>query len=214
MIIAEKYLGVEFSITNNGDGTYSWQVNRQTETAWPAHEFGTVAGGQEEAILTARKAIGHHVRKHREPVRPFPGKKAGLPPPARPLSPGRQPPSPQQDRRTIEPKAASAQLETKPAGEKSVLFSGVIASKKHRLTFRCTVLDFTECFARISMISGRPLPSDFYFINLRERTASEAIRVWSNAAEAGISFVNSFPVNDPPDPSLAYLSRIWLDYAR
>jgi hypothetical protein len=54
----EAYLGIEFTIRDAGNGAWAWTI-RAPLTGWRiADTQGTVEGGQNEAILAARKAIG------------------------------------------------------------------------------------------------------------------------------------------------------------
>jgi hypothetical protein len=54
----EKYLGIEFSIADTGDGRCAWVLHPPAGANQPTNCSGTEAGGQNEAILAARKAIG------------------------------------------------------------------------------------------------------------------------------------------------------------
>jgi hypothetical protein len=60
MKLEEKYLGIKFSISDNGDGTFAWALSARGSAADPADDSGRVPGGQNEAILAARKAIGKY----------------------------------------------------------------------------------------------------------------------------------------------------------
>lgn len=58
MKLAESYVGIAFSISENGDGTCAWAVHPPMDADHPQKSSGTVRGGQNEAILAARRAIG------------------------------------------------------------------------------------------------------------------------------------------------------------
>ena len=60
MNLPEKYLDTEFSISDNGDGTWAWKIHPPMNAQRPTESAGKVAGGQNEAILAARKAIGRY----------------------------------------------------------------------------------------------------------------------------------------------------------
>jgi hypothetical protein len=60
MNLPEAYLGIAFSIRENGDGTCTWAVQPPMNAKHPENSAGIVPGGQNEAILAARKAIGLH----------------------------------------------------------------------------------------------------------------------------------------------------------
>ena len=64
MNLPESYLGIAFSIRENDRGTCSWTVHPPLNAWYPADSTGTVLGGQNEAILAARKAIGLHLNKN------------------------------------------------------------------------------------------------------------------------------------------------------
>jgi hypothetical protein len=61
MNLHEKYLGIKFSISDNGDGTCAWALHPPDKAMRPVDGAGSVPGGQNEAILAARKAIGMYV---------------------------------------------------------------------------------------------------------------------------------------------------------
>jgi hypothetical protein len=58
MNIAETYLGIAFSISNYGNGTHAWAINPPMDAKHPEKSSATILGGQNEAILAARRAIG------------------------------------------------------------------------------------------------------------------------------------------------------------
>jgi len=59
MDIREQYCGINFTIRENGDWTCSWEIHPPAGLPFPKRGVvGTVKGGQNEAILAARKAIG------------------------------------------------------------------------------------------------------------------------------------------------------------
>jgi hypothetical protein len=62
MDLPESYLGIAFSISENGNGTCDWKVRPLMNI--PENCAGTVLGGQNEAILAARKAIGFYVNEN------------------------------------------------------------------------------------------------------------------------------------------------------
>jgi hypothetical protein len=61
MHISESYLGIAFFISNNGNGTHNWTVNPPLDARFPEKSTAIVLGGQNEAILAARRAIGRHL---------------------------------------------------------------------------------------------------------------------------------------------------------
>ena len=61
MNLMESYLGFAFSISNNGNGTHAWAVHPPMDAKHPEKSSATILGGQNEAILAARRAIGLHL---------------------------------------------------------------------------------------------------------------------------------------------------------
>jgi hypothetical protein len=61
MNIAETYLGIAFSIINNGNGTHAWAISPPMDATHPEKSSATILGGQNEAILAARRAIGSYL---------------------------------------------------------------------------------------------------------------------------------------------------------
>jgi hypothetical protein len=61
MNLLESYLGFSFSISNNGNGTHGWAVHPPMDAKHPEKSSATILGGQNEAILAARRAIGQHL---------------------------------------------------------------------------------------------------------------------------------------------------------
>ena len=61
MNLFETYRGIAFSITANRDGTCAWAVYPPMNAMRPEDSAGSLPGGQNEAILAARKAIGAHL---------------------------------------------------------------------------------------------------------------------------------------------------------
>ena len=63
MNLRENYLGIAFSISENGNGTCDWKIRPLMNPKVPENSTGTVLGGQNEAILAARKAIGFYMNE-------------------------------------------------------------------------------------------------------------------------------------------------------
>ena len=64
MVIRERYLGVDFVIRDNGDRTCGWEICPPAGLVLAQHNIaGTVQGGQNEAILAARKAISVYLNE-------------------------------------------------------------------------------------------------------------------------------------------------------
>jgi len=65
MNVLETYLGIAFSISNNGNGTHVWTVHPPMDARYPEKSTAIILGGQNEAILAARRAIGLHLNSTR-----------------------------------------------------------------------------------------------------------------------------------------------------
>jgi hypothetical protein len=100
-------------------------------------------------------------------------------------------------------------IERRPKQRKRVLLSGIVAYSAGARSFPCSIRNLTESGARITLPVNLAVPSNVYLINLRERIAHEAKIVWTNGAEAGLSFVGSVALADVTDPKLAYLEKLW-----
>jgi hypothetical protein len=64
MNLPENYLGIAFSSSENGNGICDWKVRPLMNPKVPENSAGTVQGGQNEAILAARKAIGFYMNEN------------------------------------------------------------------------------------------------------------------------------------------------------
>ena len=62
MSLSETYLGIGFSIHDNENGTWAWSSNKPMDARHPEKSTAIIPGGQNEAILAARRAIGLHLR--------------------------------------------------------------------------------------------------------------------------------------------------------
>jgi hypothetical protein len=69
MDIPEQFFGIRFTFRENDDRTCSWRIHPPAGLPSPSRgSTGTVNGGQNEAILAARKAINVYLdEKARRP---------------------------------------------------------------------------------------------------------------------------------------------------
>ena len=99
-----------------------------------------------------------------------------------------------------------------PQGRKKprrrVNMSGVITYGYGAYSFRCTIRNLTEIGAGISFLEPRLLPPRLHLINMRDRIAYEALTIWLNDCEAGVVFLDRFPLAEVAD-DLAYLKKLW-----
>ena len=103
--------------------------------------------------------------------------------------------------------------ERRPQRRLRVLLGARIAFHDGAQHFDCTIRDLTNVGARILLPRNQPMPSLVYLINMRDRTAHEAKVAWNNGKEAGLSFIQSFPLNEIVDPKLSYLKQLWHERA-
>jgi len=96
---------------------------------------------------------------------------------------------------------------------KKALLGGVVVHNAGQYAFRCAIRDLAESGARIEFPNGQVFPASVYLINIGARTGHEAKVTWVRDSEAGLTFVNSFDLNEPGDPKTAYLNKIWVDYS-
>lgn len=73
-------------------------------------------------------------------------------------------------------------------------------------SFACVIRDIAPTGARIGFEAGHSMPSSFWLINSRDRTAHKAKIAWSTAKEAGVEFESSIPLHQLP-AELGYLKR-------
>jgi hypothetical protein len=52
------------------------------------------------------------------------------------------------------------------------------------------------------------VPAKFFLINLHSQVAYECILIWTNGVEAGIAFLDTFPLAKLSDPKLQFLKRL------
>ena len=107
---------------------------------------------------------------------------------------------------------SSIDLAIAPKGRKKprrrVNLSGVITYGYGAYSFRCTVRNLTEIGAGISFSEPRLLPQRLHLIIMRDQIAYEALTIWVNGCEAGVVFLDRFPLAEVAD-DLAYLKKLW-----
>ena len=100
-----------------------------------------------------------------------------------------------------------AERRAKP--RKKVLFAGVIVYGEGRYSINCRIRDLTDTSARIALPATQNLPEEFYFINVKERSAHKARMVWRGKGDAGLALEAGCDLRTLTDPKLAYLVQIW-----
>lgn len=107
----------------------------------------------------------------------------------------------------------TSSAERRPKRRKTVLLTGIIAHSAGETTLPCTIRDLSDSGARVSLAKSVELPSDFYLINMRDRVAYDARRVWTEGEQTGVTFKQILPLSDVTDPGLRFLKRLWLSRA-
>jgi len=98
--------------------------------------------------------------------------------------------------------------ERRPKPRKRVLLGGRIVYQNGDRYFDCSIRDVSESGARILLKPGEPIPSKVYLIETQKRIVHEARVAWNNGREAGLQFLDSFPVASIENKELLYLKRL------
>ena len=103
----------------------------------------------------------------------------------------------------------SSEAERRLRRRQRVLLGGIVTHDEGAHSFGCTIRNQTDAGALITLPKGQCLPPSIYLINLRERTAYEALTVWTDGHVAGLAFLESLALAELTDPKLSYLGVIW-----
>lgn len=101
-------------------------------------------------------------------------------------------------------------LERRPKRRKRVLLGGMIASSDGARRFDCTIRDLTEDGARIEVHSSCLLEGQFYFLNIRDRTAHLVRVAWRSHKEIGLIFIERIALAGALSPHHLFLKELWL----
>ena len=93
------------------------------------------------------------------------------------------------------------------------LLAGIAAYNKGAKSFPCSIRNFSETGARITLPSGYLVPGRLFLIMVRDRIAHEAVVMWYDRREAGLKFERSVQLSDNMDGELSYLNRLWHAHA-
>ena len=104
--------------------------------------------------------------------------------------------------------AARTTVRRRPPPRRRVLLGGLITYGQGTHCFSCTIRDFSETGARISMTPRHALPSSIFLINLRDRVAYECRTKWSKGGEAGLAIEKVMPLDKLADSKLGFLKRL------
>jgi len=98
--------------------------------------------------------------------------------------------------------------ERRPNRRQRVLLSGLVAYAHGAHCFNCTIRNLTSLGARVSIPKRHAVPSKFFLINLHSQVAYECILIWTDGVEAGVAFLDTFPLAELNDPKLQFLKRL------
>jgi hypothetical protein len=106
--------------------------------------------------------------------------------------------------------SASAQkpAERRPNRRQRVLLSGLVAFAHGAHCFNCTIRNLNSVGARVSIPKRHAVPAKFFLINLHGQIAYECKLIWNTGVEAGVAFLDSFPLANLNDPKLQFLKRL------
>ena len=107
----------------------------------------------------------------------------------------------------------SPAAERRPQRRKRVLLGGIVSYSGGVFSLNCTIRDLSESGARIVFSSNQPLPTEIFFINIRDGVVHEAEVVWHKGKAAGIKFLSTLPLHEINDPKLTYLKDLWHAHA-
>jgi hypothetical protein len=94
----------------------------------------------------------------------------------------------------------------RPAARRRAFLGCTIVYGEGAYSFPCVIRDTGEHGVRIGFEPGHSMPSSFWLINGRDRTAHKARIAWAGVKEAGVEFESSFTLAELP-PELGYLKR-------
>jgi len=104
--------------------------------------------------------------------------------------------------------SAARPVRRRPPPRRRVLLGGLITYAQGRHCFSCTIRDFSETGARITMKTRLALPSHIFLINLRDRVAYECRTKWTKCGDAGLAIEKAMPLDELNDSKLSFLKRL------
>jgi hypothetical protein len=104
-------------------------------------------------------------------------------------------------------------VERRPNRRQRVLLSGLVAYAHGAHCFNCTIRNLNSLGARVSIPKRHAVPSKFFLINLHSQLAYECILIWTNGVEAGVAFLDTFPLAKLNEPKLQFLKRLGAAHA-
>ena len=86
----------------------------------------------------------------------------------------------------------------RPAPRKRAFLGCTVVYGDGAYSFPCVIRDVAPGGARIGFDAGSHMPSSFWLINGRDRTAHKARIRWATAKEAGVEFEAGYPLHQLP----------------
>ena len=94
----------------------------------------------------------------------------------------------------------------RPAPRKRAFLGCTVVYGEGAYSFPCVIRDIAPKGARIGFEAGHAMPSSFWLINGRDRTAHKARIAWSTARKRASRSKSSYPLHQLP-PDAGYLKR-------
>jgi len=90
-----------------------------------------------------------------------------------------------------------------------VLRSAVAVHEDFNISFRCSIRDISEGGARLSMPSGRLVPTNFWLISVTAGMAFQAMTMWRRYPLVGLSLGEALELEEPMTRTARRLQRFW-----
>ena len=81
----------------------------------------------------------------------------------------------------------------------SVMLRGLVCDSAGVPSFTCAIRELTQRGARIALPSGRPVASEICLVNVRDKTAHDAILLWHNRVQAGFALLSTIALSPTGD---------------
>ncbi|MDE2265575.1 MAG: PilZ domain-containing protein [Alphaproteobacteria bacterium] len=108
---------------------------------------------------------------------------------------------------------SAAAINKRSEARKGVNGRGRIVFADKIAFLECTILDASPSGAHIRLGRKTALPSQFYLLNIRNRTVHTATIAWSNAEHAGLRFTESYVLGSELPTDFDFMRKHWLECA-
>ncbi|MFI4933137.1 MAG: PilZ domain-containing protein [Caulobacterales bacterium] len=95
-----------------------------------------------------------------------------------------------------------------------VLFSGKLVYGFPEMSLDCAIADISRTGARVRLPGPEPLIDPIYLIEVRHGLAFRAREVWRRESLVGLSFTNTFNLNNPNQELPPIVRQLWLAQVR